>query len=354
MRRVAQLWLLTVVGFGTVCLLLVPPSRVGLGVQGGGRPGTAGRVLKLEELSFPDIDQIDRAKSIFFLTFGNLEEHGPHLPVGSDYFVATALRDAMIARLRALHPDYDFVLVPVVPLGEGGANDVAMEFDHIGTFAVRFETLRDVAIDLGSSIARKGFRNIFVVHSHGSPLHNIALSQAAALVSQRYKTRMVNITSLVYGGGIYSPKVMDKYLGRDRAEKSSFYIHAGAAETSLDLYVRGDAVKPSYRLLPSYMAKDERKFWRDEATNGWQGYWGDPARASQALGEELLDDLAARATAIAEKALAGEDLSRLPSYLESLPARRQLQAPVERLEENYARQKAEIEEWLRSWQSVKR
>jgi hypothetical protein len=125
--------------------------------------------LKLEELSYPDIDQIDRAKSIFFLTFGNLEEHGPHLPVGSDYFVATALRDAMIARLRALHPGYDFVLVPVVPLGEGGANDVAMEFDHIGTFAVRFETLRDVAIDLGSSIARKGFQNILVVHAQGEP-----------------------------------------------------------------------------------------------------------------------------------------------------------------------------------------
>lgn len=36
------------------------------------------RVLKLEELSQTEIDKFDRNKSVFILTFGNLEEHGPH------------------------------------------------------------------------------------------------------------------------------------------------------------------------------------------------------------------------------------------------------------------------------------
>ncbi len=31
-----------------------------------------GRLLKLEELTYPEIDEIDRERSIFFLTFGNL------------------------------------------------------------------------------------------------------------------------------------------------------------------------------------------------------------------------------------------------------------------------------------------
>ncbi len=52
-------------------------------------------VLKLEELTYPDIDQLDRERSIFFLTFGNLEEHGPQLPVGSDYFQAVGVRDRL-------------------------------------------------------------------------------------------------------------------------------------------------------------------------------------------------------------------------------------------------------------------
>ncbi|HEX9582418.1 MAG TPA: hypothetical protein VF970_15040 [Gemmatimonadales bacterium] len=41
-------------------------------------------VLQLEELSYTDIDALDRERAVFVLTFGNLEEHGPHLPVGSD------------------------------------------------------------------------------------------------------------------------------------------------------------------------------------------------------------------------------------------------------------------------------
>ena len=111
------------------------------------QPG--GPVLRLEELTYPEIDEIDRERSIFFLTFGNLEEHGPQIPVGSDYYQAIAVRDRLIERLVAEHPDYDMVVVPVIPLGEGGANDLARQFDHVGTFATRYGTLRDVAIDMG-------------------------------------------------------------------------------------------------------------------------------------------------------------------------------------------------------------
>ena len=107
------------------------------------------RILKLEELTYPDIDSLDREQAIFIITFGNLEEHGPHVPVGSDYFQALALRDGLAGRLRETHPEYTLVLVPVVPLGEGGFNDFARQFDHIGTFGTRFATLRDVTIDLG-------------------------------------------------------------------------------------------------------------------------------------------------------------------------------------------------------------
>ena len=119
----------------------------------------------------------------FFLTFGNLEEHGPHLPVGSDYYVAVAMRDGLIERLREAHPDYEMVVVPVLPLGEGGANDLARDFEHIGTFALRYETLRDVTIDMGASIANKGFQNIFLIHAHGAPLHSVAFNEASAFVS---------------------------------------------------------------------------------------------------------------------------------------------------------------------------
>lgn len=233
-----------------------------------GKPKPAGRVLKLEELTFTDIDKLDRAKSIFFLTFGNLEEHGPQNPIGSDYFQAIGFRDGLIAKLRAAHPDYDFVIVPVVPLGESGANAIAGQFEHIGTFAVRYETLRNVAIDLGAAVARKGFQNVFLVHFHGMPLHAMAFTEAAAFVSERYRMRMVDVTSLVLGEGFYSPTVLDKYLGKGWEERIGIESHAGAAETSANLYLRGDLVKPDYKHLPPFVAKDLVEFLHTSERTG--------------------------------------------------------------------------------------
>lgn len=316
----------------------------------------AGKTLKLEELSFTDIDGLDRKKTIFFLTFGNLEEHGPHLPVGSDYFLSVSLRDGLINRLHRVHPDYDFAVVPVIPLGEGGANDAAGQHEHIGTFAVRFETLRNVAIDMGAAIARKGFQNVFLIHFHGTPLHNVAFTDAATFVSERYATRMVNISSLIFADETFSSKVQTKHLGPDWKEKIGLEIHAGAAETSANLFVRGDLVKPAYKHLSPFITKDMAEVLRTSERGGWEGYWGDPAKASKHMGKDLMADVIERGFQIAEKAIAGEDLSKLPVYpntlLGSLPA--EAETLLKRIMDNYAKQTAEIDEWLRIRYASKR
>ncbi len=308
------------------------------------------RVLRLEELTFTDIDALSRDRTIFFLTFGNLEEHGPHLPVGSDYFQAVGVRDGLIDRLRDLHPDLNFVLMPVVPLGEGGANDVAHQFDHVGTYGVRYRTLRDVTIDLGASIARQGFKTIFIVHHHGAPLHNLAFSEAADFVSERYGVRMVNITSLVFAQDW--PEVLGEHLGEDWQERIGFEGHAGATESSMNLYLREDLVKPEYKSYEPFFVADLAEFFRTyENQEGWRGYWGAPALASAEIGEALTRDLVERSVGIAEKVIAGDDVSDLPSYPESLPPLPEAVALVAILLERYDRQTVEVETWLAERQS---
>ncbi len=307
---------------------------------------TGRQVLKLEELTFPEIDKLDRERTIFFLTFGNLEEHGPHIPVGSDYFQAVGVRDRLIDRLQAVHSDYEFVVVPVVPLGEGGANDLAWQFDHVGTFAVRFSTLRDVAIDLGVSIARKGFQNIFLIHSHLSPLHNVAFSEAAGFVSERYSVRMVNISSLVFGEGFYSDEVLDKHLGEGWQEEIGITGHAGTGETSTNLFLH-ELVKPEHKDLEPFVVRDFAEIFRINEREGWQGYWSDPSKATREIGQELINDFVERSFRIAEKALAGDDLSELPVYPPEIPEADEL---LKKLLENYANQKAEIDTWLKEQQ----
>ena len=281
----------------------------------------ARRIVKLEDLTYTDIDRLDRNRTVFILTFGNLEEHGPHLPVGSDFFQAVGFRDGVVERLSKAHPDQTFVIAPVVPLGEGGANDVAGQPEHVGTFSVRFETLRDVAIDLGSAIAQQGFGTILLVHFHGSPLHSVAFNDAAGYVSDRHKARMVNLTSLVFGEqGLYSASVMEKHLGKDWRDRIGFESHAGAAETSANLAIRQTLFKPDYKRLSPYKANDRDAYLRTyQHPAGWRGYWGSPAEASVALGKDLMSEFVSRGVRIAEKVLAGEDVTSLPLWPNAQP-----------------------------------
>lgn len=310
-------------------------------------PAESRSLLRLEELSFTDIDRLDRERTVFFLTFGNLEEHGPHLPVGSDFYLALGVRDGVVERLERAYPDYAFVAMPVVPLGEGGANDVAHEFDHVGTYGVRYRTLRDVAVDLGSAIARQGFRIILLIHSHGMPLHNLALSDAARFVSERYGVRMVNVTSLAYGEGFPSAELLEEHLGVGWEERVGVELHAGAAETSLNLHFRGDLVKPDYARYTLFFAADLAQFLRThEGTQGWRGYWGDPSLASPDLGAALAEDLIARSYRIADRVLRGDNLSDLVAYPGALLDLPEAQSLMALLLQRYARQAREFQDWL--------
>ena len=306
--------------------------------------GTSSQVIKLEDLSFVGVAKLDREKSIFFLTFGNLEVHGPELPIGTDYFQAISVRDGLIGKLRAAHPTDNFVIVPVVPLGEGGAEELAGQEDHVGTFHVRYQTLRNVAIDLGSSIARKGFKHILVVHAHGGPLHNVAFTEAAAFVSEKFHVSMVNLTSMVFAQGYVSPTIMNKYLGNGWEDRGGFEAHGGAAETSVTMFLRPELVSPAYKDLHPFVVHGPDEFARTSERTGWNGYWGDPSKASAAMGKELFEDVVERTYRLAEKSLAGEDLSKLPHHPVQLPP------SFDRIEkgvlERDAQHAAEIKAWL--------
>ncbi len=222
--------------------------------------------------------------------------------------------------------------------------------NHVGTFSVRFETLRDVAIDLGSAIAQQGFGTILLVHFHGSPLHSVAFNDAVAYVSDRYKARMVNLTSLVFGEqGLYSASVMEKHLGKGWKERLGFESHAGAAETSANLAICPQLVKPEYKRLSPFKASDLDAYLRTyQNPAGWRGYWGSPAEASVALGKDLMAEFVSRGVRIAEKALAGEDLTKPPRYPYVLPASAEAQARDRRALDRYSERTADIEAWLKA------
>lgn len=76
-------------------------------------------MLKLEELTWPELEALDRAHTVIFVSISPIEEHGPHLPLGTDLYTCQALTEATAAQVEAQCPGFTAVLAPLLPIGSG-------------------------------------------------------------------------------------------------------------------------------------------------------------------------------------------------------------------------------------------
>jgi creatinine amidohydrolase len=165
-------------------------SKAGAAHQTGPEPDRSvpgSRIHELEELAWPEIDALDRQRTLFILPLGMIEQHGPHLPVGADTIGVTYEANAAAARVSRALPDWNIVMMPAVNYGQGGANLLGNRSIHPGTYAIRQSTLRALVADIGGQIAQNGFQWIFVMNGHAAPTHNIAVNEACDFVSETFK-----------------------------------------------------------------------------------------------------------------------------------------------------------------------
>jgi len=159
-------------------------------------PVAFGQVYHVQEMNTEQIRALDRQRTVVVLPGGILEQHGPYLPSFTDGYrnerLTQDLADAIVAR-----PGWSVLAFPLIPLGVGGANEIGRKYSFSGTYAVRMATLRAVLMDLATELGDQGFKWIFVVHSHGSPNHHLALNQAGDYFHDTYGGRMVNLFGLI-------------------------------------------------------------------------------------------------------------------------------------------------------------
>ena len=84
--------------------LTVPIAVCAIGVAALHGQQPSSRIHKLEELRWPQIDALDRDRTMFILPMGMLEEHGPHLPIGADSFGVGFEADAAVTSCRPCAP----------------------------------------------------------------------------------------------------------------------------------------------------------------------------------------------------------------------------------------------------------
>jgi creatinine amidohydrolase len=174
-------------------------------------------------MSWRDFAAVDMAKTVAVLPIAAIEQHGPHLPVGTDAFIGEGYLQRAIARLPA---DWPVLFLPAQMIG---ASDEHSEFP--GTLTLPFATLVGVLTAIGDGVARAGCRKLVFINAHGG---NVPAIDAAAL-SLRARHAMLCVHAswrrLGYPDGLFSE--------RERV----YGVHGGDAETSLALAFRPESVK---------------------------------------------------------------------------------------------------------------
>jgi creatinine amidohydrolase/Fe(II)-dependent formamide hydrolase-like protein len=304
--------------------------------------GAHAQVMRATTMTSADFAKLNRARTVIILPGGILEEHGPYLPIYTDGFLNQRLADSLAIAIDA-RPGWTPVIFPAIPLGNSGANDIGARFSFPGTYAVRFETLRDVFMDLADELGAQGFRWVFVVHLHGAPNHSRALDDAGDYFHATYQGRMVHLAGLmpIFGAleGAKSPSAK-------RAD--GLPIHSGMDETSLLGFIAPSLLRSEFRAAKDQADSTMDGLIRLAEAREWPGYLGAPRLASRAHGARVWRALADSTTRIALRILDGADVDRIERYsavMDGSPPDVRLDAASRRAEgERAARQQA----WLRA------
>ncbi len=201
----------------------------------------SGRVIELAELSSPEIDALDPAKTLFVMAMSPLEVHGPHLPLGTDVRVAEELKGRAIARVAERHPEFDFVVFPSCYVG----SDTIPRSVEVDSRAIYY-----ILKASGEFLADRGFYYLLVLDNHGGPRHQIATAKAVVkLYSKRGFHIIAPFLSFFRRMVDLDPELVER-IGAGRGACGDVEdSHAGLNETSLMLCAYPDSVRSEYKGL---------------------------------------------------------------------------------------------------------
>jgi creatinine amidohydrolase len=242
--------------------------------------------LDLYTLSWPEVrDEIERGRDTIVVCFGAVEQHGHHLPLGTDSMLGDALGRALADRLDAF----------VAPTVQVGVSRHHLAFP--GTMSVEEETFVQVVGDIVRGWAGQGFRRIVLVPSHGG---NFApLGAAMERLGDLDGIKVVAITDLSVL--VNATLGLGAELGIPASEGG---LHGGEWETSLMLSVRPDLVHMD-RAVAGYTGDLESGMQRffDEGVHAITdtGVIGDPKQASAANGERYFERIVELAAELVER-----------------------------------------------------
>ncbi len=243
------------------------------------RPGPEGP-HELSEMTWTEVEALDRSRVVAILPLGAVEAHGPHLPLSTDGIIAGAMAAAAARRLAAR----GWATLRLPPIDYSAAPFAA---GFPGTVSLRPATTTALVEDVGTAVAGWGVPLLAIANAHLDPEHLGAVRRAVA--------------TLRAGGAIRVAFPMlsaRPWAGRLGEEFRSGACHAGRFEGSVVLAERPElerselsaGLEPNPASLSAAIRDGRRTF---AEAGGPLAYFGDPAAATAEEGAATIAELGA-------------------------------------------------------------
>jgi len=215
---------------------------------------TQAKALVLQEMTWTDVRDYLKAGDMVIIPLGATEQHGPHLPLGTDYYEALGMSKLISARTGV-------VVAPVLWAGYS-----VYHSGFAGTLSLKPETMEQVLFETVEMLMKYGFRRFLFFNYHGG--NNIV---------QEKIIHRVNHTTEAIAVAIGHGSALQK-----EDEGEFFDWHAGVEETSIMLYIYPELVKweraekPIMNFTPQMEKLWEMVQKNPELMNIWNSLLGVP------------------------------------------------------------------------------
>ncbi|ABG06057.1 Creatininase [Rubrobacter xylanophilus DSM 9941] len=250
--------------------------------------------LRLAEMSWPEVERaVAAGHTTVILPLGATEQHGPHLPLGTDTVRAGALAELLAERLPGA------LVAPALPFG---CSDEHAGFP--GLLGVEKETLARLLVEAARRAAAWGARRLVLLSAHGGN------GEALALAREALRRELPQLAVWSEEDLLSPSPALASVARREGIPEGELGLHAGEGETSEMLSLRPDLVRRD-RARPGYTG-DMGAVVEALRSGGLRaahesGVLGDPTRAEAGRGDAYLE---ARAEELARAVLGGLDGGR--------------------------------------------
>jgi len=233
-------------------------------------------MLSADELMQKDPD-------LAIIPVGSLEQHGAHLPVMTDWAIATDLGRRVAEKMGAF-------LLPALPI-----STCREQMGKKGSVWMEPTTFYQMMTDIVLSLKLQGFKRVGILQCHGGIF---IMTPIVRDLNAKYNPdlQVALVDSCTFGAALYREGILE----------TNTELHAGESETSQMLAIAPETVRMDKAV--DFVPSVPRPYlsYGSIFRAAPDGVWGEPSKASAEKGEKIL---------VRNAELAVEELTRAFAYM---------------------------------------